>query len=273
MLRGFATFANRTISYFENMPLLLPGSTTFAVNSDTMHVVPFVLPQPISASFIRVPVSMSHVSTEVAGTSANTSFTMNRSYTDAAVIFSQGVGASSLSLQMVTSSNASWVFQSSITNGATGSQFTVSYNVTYPSLGANTQNYGTSYGVSSSAYNFSSQSVTLFTGPRFIDIPFAVSLAPGNYWLGLGRSTAFASNAGPANLSNASVGVSTIGVSQSNLSWGYPGAATNNSIQVQPGLGIFTTNSAFSTTGSIGLANVSAVVSNPKAYFQIINRA
>lgn len=267
-----SVLGNAVVSYYENMPLQFPASTTMGVGVSTARVQPFVLPLRASVSFVRIPGSMSHVSTEVAGTSADTTFTMNRSYTDAVVFYSQGVGASSMSLRSVTSSLASWVFQTRVGGGTDGSQYTVSYNVTYPTLGGSGA-YTTSYGVSSASYKFQSESMTLFTGPRFFDIPCAVSLSPGNYWVAFGRSTNFASDAGPANLSNASIGVSTIGVSQSNISWGYPGAATNNSIQVQPGLGIFTTNSAFFSTASIGLAQVSAVVSNPAVVFQMINRA
>lgn len=271
MIRAVAQ-NNANLAYFENVGLLHPGSTTLANSVSSIHVVPFVLPQQMSALFVRVPVSMSHVSTQVAGTSVNTSFTFNRSYAQAVVFYSQGSGASSLSLQSVTSSQATWVFQTSVTAGAVGSNYTVAYNITYPVLGASSQ-YTTSFAVTRSAYDISSESVTLFTGPRFLDIPFAASLTPGNYWAGFGMSTGAASNAGPANISNASVGFSTIGVSQSNISWGYPGAATNDSIQVQPGMGRFTTNSSFISTASVGLANISAVVSNPKMYFQMIRRA
>lgn len=271
MIRAVAQ-TNATASYFENMPLLLPGSTTIANSVSTVHVVPFVLPHQISASFIRVPVTMSHTTSQVAGTSANTSFTFNRSYGHAVVFYAQGTGANSMSLQSLTSAQASFVCQTSITAGAVGSNYTVAYNITYPVLGTTSQ-YTTNFAVTRSAYDISSESMTLFTGPRFLDIPFAASLSPGNYWAAFGMSTGAASNAGPAGISNASVGFSTIGVSQSNISWGYPGAATNNSIQVQPGLGIFTTNSSFHSTASIGLAQISAVVSNPKMYFQAINRA
>jgi len=270
---GGGAGGNNTMSYFENMPLLFPGSTTLQNGASTMHILPFILPEAISASFIRVPVSMSHGSTEVAGTSVNTSFSFDRYHTFAACVYSQGTGASSLSLLSVTSSSAGITERHVWTNGAVGSQFTVNCSVTYPREGANDSSFSmVPYGVSSSAYNFSSGSMTLFTGPRFLDIPWANSLSAGNYWIGFGGSNSSASNVGPAGL-GAGISFTTIGVSQSNISWGYPGAATNDSIQVQPGLGRFTTNSGLFSTSAIGLDQISAVVSNPKMYFQMIRRA
>lgn len=262
------------LSYYENAPQFCPGSTSFSVISNTVRVQPFIIPENVSASILRVPISVSAVSTEVAGTSVNTSFTFQRGQTDAYVVYTQGTGANSASLQYIYSNSGTWLGRTTWTAGANGSQFTVSWELTYPIANFGTQSTDNSnYAVSSSAYNLSTGSHTRLTGPRFIDLPFATSLSAGNYWIGFGRSTSAASNAGPANLSNNSLGISTLGVSQSNISWGYPGVATNDSIQVQPGLGIYTNAAAIISTSSIGLAQISAVVSHPAMYFQLIRRA
>lgn len=259
-------------SYFENLPFLDGASTTLSASGSVLQVVPFVLPYAISAGFLRVPVSMSYVSTEVSGTTANSTWTVNRSYTDAAAIMVQKGGASSLSLQYLTSSQATWVFQNQIGAGAQGSRYTVTQNVTYPVSGT-TSNYTTSYPQSSANVQLSSASLTLFTGLRWLDIPLGFSLSAGNYWLALGRSTNSATQAGNAALGGASAGFSYVGVSQNNVTICFPGAVTNSSCQLQPGLGSWSTNAAVMSSSSLQLASISAMSSGAKPYFQIIRYA
>lgn len=115
--------------------------------------------------------------------------------------------------------------------------------------------------------------MTLFTGARWLDIPFAVSLSAGNYWLALGRSTNSATQAGNVNLGGASMGMSLIGISQNNLSFAFPGGATNSSIPLQPGLGSWSTNAAVMSSSSLQLASISAASSGPKPYFQMMRFA
>lgn len=259
-------------SYFENIDMLDPGSATLSAGISVLQVVPFVLHDAMSIGFLRLPVSMSYVSTEASGTTANSTWTVNVSYTDAAMILVQNSGNSSLSLKSLTSGSATWVFQNQIQAGAQGSRYTVTQNVTYPVSGT-TSNYTTSYPQSSANIQISSASMTLFTGPRWLDIPMPISLSGSNYWLALGRSTNSATQAGNAALGGASAGFSYIGVSQNNLSIGFPGAVTNSSIQLQPGLGSWSTNSAVMTTASIQLASISAMSSGAKPYFQFIRYA
>lgn len=272
---GLAGGAGATLSYYENMALLFPGSTTIANSVSTIHVLPFILPEAISASILRVPVSISAVSTTATLVVNETLWTVDRFYTDFAVVYSQGTGASSLSLQSVAAGSGLFTLrhQGSHAAGANSTQYTVSQLVSFPASNFGGSSFTTSYAATNLSVNLSTESLTAFTGPRFIDIPFATSLAAGNYWMGFGMSTATAQTSNNAALAGASFGFSTVGVSQSNISWGYPGVATNNSIQVQPGLGIFTTDSAIMSTASIGLGQISAVVSNPKMYFQMIRRA
>lgn len=261
------------MSYFENMQAGIgAASTTLSAGISAIQVIPFIIPHAISVAFLRVPVSMSYVSTEASGTTANSTWTVNVSYTDAAVILTQKAGASSLSLGYLTSGSATWLFQNQIGAGAQGSRYTVTQNVTYPISGT-TSNYTTSYPQSSANVQISSASMTLFTGPRWLDIPLAISLSASNYWLALGRSTQSATQAGNAALGGASAGLSYIGISQNNISIGFPGAVTNSSIQLQPALGSWSTNSAVMSTSSIGIASVSAMSSNPKMYFQMIRYA
>lgn len=260
------------LSYYENIPYMDTKTVSLSASGSVIQVLPFILPMPLSAGFVRVPVSMSYDSTAVGGTTANSSFTQNMSFSDAVVIYSQNTGANSLSLASVTSSFGSWCFQTSVTMNANGSQYTVAFNVTYPTQGT-TSNYTTSYAVTSGTLNISSQSMTLFTGPRWLDIPFGASLNAGNYWIAFGRSTNTASNAGP-NLATASIGISYIGISQPTIVIGVPGLSVNaQSVQLQPGLGAFTTNSAISTRSAMALSQITLVGADAKMYFQMIRRA
>ena len=257
-----------TLGYFENMPFFPTGVTTVSASGSVLQIVPFILPQPISMAFLRIPASFSFVSTSAAGTTANTSFTQNRSYTVAAVIYSNAGGNMS-QLQSLTSSFASYVFQTSITAGNTGSQYTLWNNVTYPVSG-NYGNYATSVGFTNVSYQNSTGSLTLFTGLRWLDIPFKTSLSAGNYWLGLGCSNATATNAGPA-LTGASMNpISMYAQSQTNLTFIRPGEASNSSVQVQPGLGSFSTNASQFSIATVPMSAISMQASNPKLYFQMI---
>ena len=262
-----------TLSYYENLPYLPSGTSSISASNSVIQVLPFILPMAVSASFIRMPVSMSFASTSVAGTTANSSFTQNMSYTVAAVIYTQGTGASSMSLMSSTSGLASFVFQTSVTMNANGSQYTAYTNVTYPALGGNANNYATNFAISNASLVASTGSMTLFTGPRYLDIPFNVSLSAGNYWLGIGGSTATASNAGPSLVGASLAPISFWAVSQTNLSVGMMGSVTNVSVQFQPGLGSFSTNAAQYSNAAIALTNVSSQVNGPKLYFQMIRRA
>ena len=270
--------AGATVSYFENHPWYQgAASTLMNVSGSSIWVAPFVLPVAVSASYIRIPVSMSHVQTTASHAStANASFSLARFQTNAAVIYSQGVGASSRSLQSVASGSVGWTLATTISHAAQSSQNTVHFNITYPREGG-TSSYTTSYGQSSASYVLQSGSMTLFTGPRWLDIPFATSLAAGNYWLALGRSTTTSTQNTIANASTAlflgSVGFSTVGISQGASSVGLMGLATNSSIQFQPGLGWWTTNAFVLTTASMGINSISAIVSNPKPYFQMIRQS
>jgi hypothetical protein len=258
-----------TLGYFENLPFFPNNTTTLSASGSVLQIVPFVLPQPISMAFLRIPASFSFVSTSHTSTLANTSYTFNRSYSIAAVIYSNAGGNMS-QIQSLTSSLASYVFQTSITAGNTGSQYTLANNVTYPVSGTYS-NYATSVAFTNASLQISTGSLTLFTGLRWLDIPFAASLPAGNYWLGIGGSSNSDSNAGPGPISAASMGpISMYAQSQTNLTFALPGIASTSSVQVQPGLGSFSTNALQSSNATVAMSQISMQVSNPKLYFQMI---
>lgn len=257
-------------SYWANQDKFVDdNSTTIQPTISVLQVVPVVIPYAISASFLRVPVLVAFNSTESAGTTANTTFTFNRTYSSAVGIFTQNVGASSMSLAQLTSTVGTWVIQHIIGAGATGSRYTQTQNITYQVSGTTSQ-YTTSSAQSSANLAVSTNQLTLFTSARFNDIPFALSLSAGNYWFAFGISSATASSGGLSNfVSNATMNMSMVGVSHSNLSWGAMGLAPANSIQLMPGLGSWSTNAAIMTTASLQIASISSQSSHPLAYFQL----
>jgi hypothetical protein len=267
-------------SWFANIDEwagMVTGASGITQNSgSSIFVQPFYLPYSISAGYVRFLASFNDSAVGTAGTtSANTSFSAERYSTFGMVIYSQGTGASSRSIQSVTSTSAGITGRTVYTAGAQGSQYTISVLKTYPNSGAAAGNYNTSYAVSSASIVISSNSNTLFTGPRFLDISWAGSLAPGNYWMGFGHSTS--SNTNSSNISfagTAAMPITLAGISQSNVSVGVLGAATSASDhQLLRGLGVWTTNASAWSTGSIGLNSISQVVSTPVLPFQIIREA
>lgn len=268
------------LSFYRNMPNFQPMGTGASAITQTsgssLFIQPFELPYNISIGYIRFLASFNDSAVGTAGTtSANTSASVQRTTTFGVVIYIQGVGASSQSIQSLVSTSQGLTGYTRYSAGANGSQYTISIGKTYPQSGGADQNYGTSYAVSSGSIVISSNSNTLFTGPRFLDIPFATSLSAGVYWLGIGASTASASNSNIISFAGTdAMMISLAGVSQSNVSVGLLGAATSASAhQMYPGLGIHTTNASAFTRDSVAISQVSQLASNRQLPFQFIRRA
>lgn len=260
--------SNAMLSFWENLDILPGGvASVGVVGASSMQILPILIPQDISLSFIRMPTFLTQSQTTIAGTSVNTSFTYLINYTTAAVLYTQMNGASSLSLGYYTSSFASWGSQLSITAGATGSHWTEGYDVTYPIEGSYSTLVITAAG-SSSAYVFGTAIVGGLAGSRFVDIPFAVSLSAGNYWLGLGQSTSTASNAGP-NCSNMRQSGFVFAYQQAQSTIAPLGPLPNTTHCLKPGLGFWSTNAAVMSTSSIRLADISITTSQPVPYIQM----
>jgi hypothetical protein len=273
-----------TLSYYANLPFYPASSLIGSTSGSSIVVQPFVLPYAISASYIRIPVSLSIVSASggQVNTTTNALFTSSwgRSETDMVIIYTQGVGLSSQSLSSYASASATWGQQTLFYGSSTGTNqtsWTGSINITYPLTGGYV-NYASSYSSLSSTYIVNTGSLTNFTGQRFLDIPFVSSLSPGNYWIAFGRSTNTAGN-GSAIASAASMGFSMYGITQPVLgSIGYLGSATATSTatvqaQLVLGLGYLTTNANIMSTQTVALSRLSTGSNNQEVYFQIINQS
>lgn len=263
------------LSFYANLPVIQTGTAITATSGSSIYVVPFVLPQNISVGWVRLFGNFSDSAVGTGGTtSANQTFSVARYTTVGLVFYTQGVGASSLSLQSFTSTSGGITGMTQYRAAAQGSQYTISLAKTYPASGGADQNYATSYAVSSGSIVVSSNSNTLFTGNRFLDLSFQKSLSAGNYWLGIGASTSSLSNSSHISFAGTcAMALSLLGVSQTDTVWGILGIATNVSQnQLQPGLGLWTTNASGWSKDSIGIASISQVVSNLLPAFQLVRR-
>ncbi len=267
------------LSYYCNVDqwggMVTSNSAITQTSGSSIFVQPFQLHMPVSASYLRLLASFNDSVASTAGTTSNNgNYSCDRYTTYAAVLYSQGTGANSRSLQSVTSTSVGMTGRTIYSGGANGSNYTITLQKTYPVTGG-TSSYTTSYAVSSASIVISSNSNTLFTGPRFLDVPFAASLSPGAWWLGVGASTSSLSQTSHISFAGAAgLPISLAGLSQTNVSVGLLGAATSASDhQLLKGLGVWTTNAAVLTKDSIGLGQVSQVASNPVLPFQFIREA
>ncbi len=251
-------------SFYQHPPLINNTNTMSVGGGSSNYVQPFVLPYGVSASYIRMPVSMSLASTTFTTGAAGYGASVAQSNTLWFNIYTRGGGASSLSLQYLTQASATWAFQ--ISYSGTASTHTVSYNVTFPTLGGTSSTQMTS-SQQSSAVNQVPAGTSNFQSFRYFDIPFATSLSAGNYYMALQRSSTTGGG------SNIGLGISAMIVTQHNSSIGVPNQASNSSNHLVPYLGSWSTNSLGATTSSIGKASISTLGSHPVAVFQIIREA
>lgn len=250
----------------NNLVGLVSGAIT-NIGSSSIILAPMSLPVNASASYIRFLLGWNDSVQATAGTTANNStYSCDRYTTFAAIIYTNTTGANSRSLQYLTSFSAGMTGRTIYGGGTNGSAYTISLQKSYPITGG-TSSYTTSYAVSSASIVISSNSNTLFTGPRFLDIPAAFSLSSGVYWFGFGFSTNSATNSANISFCTANAIALALGVvtQGTNLSVGVLGAASSASDnQLEPGLGVWTTNSVILSTSSIAISQVSQGVSNNK---------
>src|SRR5437867_83319 len=256
-----------TLSWFEYPSDPFVNTQSHQVVGSTQYVFPFILPQAISASYIRFLASWALTSTSFATSAVPWNTVFSQINTAFAVVYSQNVGASSRSLASVASGSAGWTYQVSATGANATNNWTVTQNLTWGAEGGQgNSNAASNYASTLSTVNVSTTGLTNFTNYHYLDIPFATSLSPGNYWMALGYSTTTGGGKGLA------WGVSSLAISQANTTIANLGAATNSTWQFQPGIGSWSTN-AINTTASIGLASISSSASQNRPYFQMIRQA
>ena len=264
---------NGYISSFENTPF--QAVTTMALNmASVSQAAIFNIPEPLSISYLRIPVSIAMNSTTIASSAASATGGAAIYSTFNAVVYSVGTGGNSLSLRSVASGSGGFTFSNSISIATNGTQYSISQGYSAQALGGGTT-LTTQTSASTSNYAFSTNSFSAFSAARFLDIPFTASLQGGPYWIVFGGSTSSAATTGVAGLSamtncNARY-TNHYGVSQTNLAFGVMGS-TNLTSGGYFGAGSFSTVGG-GTTNSIPLSAISTTAAHNRLYFQMLRFA
>lgn len=261
------------ISSYENVVPFVSAIARAMGGNSISEAVAFILPEPISASFLRLPVLMTTNSTTYATTAASLSASAAIYSTWNAVVYSLGTGANSQSLQSVASGSGGFTFMNSISVAANGTQYSVTQAFSAQANGGGTTRT-TQYSISNTNYSFTTNQIaTAFSSARMLDIPFANSLREGPYWLVFGLSTSSATNSSGISLATqCNVRYSAhYGASQPNIGFGIMGS-TNLAAGGLLGAGSFSTAGG-GTTASLPISAISTIASNLRPYFQLLRSA
>jgi hypothetical protein len=252
------------------------GQQTDSFDTTNFFVFPFLLPNDGSFSYFRLALGGTNSTTlDVIGTgsSANASFQFRSSWS--VIFYSQGTGASSLSLVSAASSTMGWTLLNSISVLANGSQYTITnqmigFREGAPSTWTNTT------AISNAQYIWSTTPWgTSISGARYIDIPFGSSLSAGMWWVAIGFDTSTSQN------STRDYGMSKCIVWQytSHEVWDFiyskdfnEMGAVSDSLNAFLGLGLYSTVGSVSSS-IIALSQITFTNSGLKPYFQLVRQA
>jgi hypothetical protein len=214
------------VSYLE---FFEQGATgTALLGAGTMMIVPFDVPTEITMSRLNLFASFALAGFTSASSAASRTFTVSGSQGINVVLYSQGTGTSSTALYTMLSTQWSNSFKQSISES--GVSYTASNTLQYATSITASNAYGTKSTSWTASINATANQTALFTsmsshftGWRQIYFPMPITMSAGHYWLGVQRVTAATTSAG-IQFSNIIQSLFT------QISWGYPGAATNASV-------------------------------------------
>lgn len=259
--------AGNTVSYYANARQFMNSQTVSALQS-TSHLLPFVVDQNVSFDYIRLAMSGSVLAaSSTAATTGNISYSAGHFRSNNFVIYSQGAGANSLSLQYVTSAQATEAFLMTQSHAANSTQHSYTLNYTFP-CSSGTSGFTKNYSSSAASLNYHTSHLTDLTGLKIRDFQFAGSLSPGRYWLAWGVSST-TSTARTADQSRQGIAFTAFGMSANTLAFGLLGSATNYSIQPFMAHGAFTTAGG-GTTSSLPMTRVTSTASHIQLFFQLM---
>lgn len=259
-------------SYF-NWPEVVANSSAIQISGSSKYVQPIEIPHDLSVSYVRFPITLSCVGSLASfTTAANQTVGLTVSSTFQLAFYSLGVGANSRSLQSYFTTSTGWVQQARIDAGGTGSRWTSGHTISFGGESGQATNFTSSGGVSQTNRSINTTQLTNFTNLRFLNIPMATSFSAGMYWMAWNSSTQLSSSQN-ANITTVRILASNFAMSQPAQSFNLMGSATNSSNLFPIGQGNWSTNSIGTTTGSIGLANISRRLSNPILFFDMIRQA
>lgn len=248
-----------TLSTWANVPFV-SGTQTMNPTQSTFAIFPVQPLQGVTCDKVRFLSTVSIASSSFAST-ANTTLSFNQEETHRWVLYSRQTGASSMQLSSVSSGSQSLRYSANIGYGsASNTQQQHTFGLTYFNE-AGSQTFSTTYStsnVSTIAISTAAQ-LTVFTGMKMMDFPFAGSVSAGDWWLAVNRSTTITTQG--TNLSGIRVQHSLWGISQANNIVGEFGVVNAASQQMFLGLGSVTTvGGAVATT--INFADISSSASH-----------
>jgi hypothetical protein len=244
------------------LPVMYTTQTVNAHMQSTSQVFPIYMPENLSFAYIRMLQSLSLSSMASIATTANfTRTVLSQAGTFNFVLYARGVGANSLSLQSIGSTQHTSGLNVVVTANANGSQWTMSNNFSFPNSATASTGYTTGYATTLSNLNASSTHLASINGLQFMEFPFASSLSAGNYWMAIGLTTGALTTAQTASYSRFSIAQSFAGAPQTNQVFSQLGSGGAASIQAQFGIGSFTTAGG-GTTGSMPISAVSSQASH-----------
>lgn len=261
--------AGANASFWDNFPYFanVVGTQGTAPGNSQSVVFPALLQQGVSADFARFFASRNTNSTTLA-TSANVTFSAQRAHTFNLGLYVQGTGANSTRIESVVTTSIGSTQQVSLQANANGSEYTVSYNLSYPRL-SGTSSTQITYAATQTNFSLVTTNLTAFTGYQIVDIPFASAIPASNYWVVLGSSSA-TTTGGVAGATALNVAVGFwICANQFTGAWGAAGVGNNSSIGAAPILGSYSVAGG-ATQATIAASAVSTVGSNLFPRMQLI---
>lgn len=260
-----------TLSYWQNIWIWSTVSSTTFCQNNTFLVAPLTIQDYVSISYIRMPGTCLFSTVTLASSAVNNATGASSSWgwtgTWNAVLYTVGTGGSSQSLQYYTSTSVGLTWQGTVSQQSTSnaSRMTLGQSFTFPCLGFSTSNSGVAY--STTATNGPFSTFGSFQSEKWLDIPFATLLSPGNYWIALNEKTATAGNLAW------NFQASTYGMPQVNTSWANMGAVSSlSNCGWEIGNGRWTTNTG-QTTSSIALSDITVVTDRIIPLIRFIRQA
>ena len=271
------SISNAAMSYFSFPVAPFANTSSLTLGGSSVFVQPFDFENPISASYVRIPVSQGFGSTSQTTGGVNGSLTFRVTHTYYMQLFTNQGGASSRSLGLAYSTTVSSCMEVRATVTATNGQ-TVSHFFTYPVTGNSSVGFTTGANPNNASFQVSTTHLTAFNGARFLDIPFATLIQPGGYWMALQMSSASASTSGGQNYSNITAATNRNSyyaltqVSANIIEMGGNTTAGSN-MWAGMGHGWWTTNTNGATTSQMNLAQISTIANQPLIPFLIVRQA
>lgn len=269
-----------TLSSFQNMPFIPYDKNETMVSMNTSKLAPstsygvaFLMPQYMSASFLRLPASVvGPAAATILSSTGSSNGSMEYYTTYNAVAYSLGTGASSKSLYSYASGSVGWTMNHRINIHVLGSSYLVTQSFIYGVEG----NYVTQSQTYTDTGNWEISTLgSQIAGMRWVDINFNNSLTPGNYWLIFGLSTNSSTNISKiTGASNCRPRINYIfgqGAENNATHFGVLGSSNYTSGGLS-GHGSFSTAGG-GTTSALPISAISSNESNFVPYFQMLRSA